>query len=154
MVLLYLQVTFNFIGGAVSVVQWLQDGCDTSLCCEECASIDVTRVIDGDTFVSSGGMRVRLFGVDTPEQGERCYAKATDRLRELASNEARVEDGPRFFDRYSRRLYYVYTESGESIDEKLIREGLGRAWTQDGQHVSTLLRLELGAKLGNEGCLW
>ena len=27
---------------------------------------------DGDTFVTSGNQSVRLFGVDTPERGEKC----------------------------------------------------------------------------------
>ena len=38
--------------------------------------------------------RVRLFGVDTPEQGERCYSEATERLKELAGDTVRVELGP------------------------------------------------------------
>ncbi len=29
------------------------------------------RVIDGGTFATSGNQRVRLFGVDTPQRGER-----------------------------------------------------------------------------------
>ena len=41
------------------------DGCKTTLCCPDCEVISVTRVIDGDTFVS-GAERVRLFGMDTP----------------------------------------------------------------------------------------
>lgn len=30
----------------------------------------VTNVVDGDTIVISGGERVRLSGIDTPEKGE------------------------------------------------------------------------------------
>jgi hypothetical protein len=158
---LYLQVRFNLVVEtvqfAVDTVQFarrLVDGCGTSLCCEDCLVIGVSRVIDGDTFVSSGGMRVRLFGVDTPEVGERCSSTATDRLRELAGDEVRVENGPRFIDPYGRRLYYVYAENGESIDEKLVQEGLARAWTRDGQHGDTLMRLESEARRGREDCLW
>ena len=47
-------------------------GCETSLCCEECQLLSVSRIIDGDTFDSPSG-RVRLFGVDTPERQEPCY---------------------------------------------------------------------------------
>jgi len=65
-------------------------GCETTLCCPDCEVISVTRVIDGDTFVS-GGDRVRLFGMDTPEVGEPCYSEATARLRELAKDAVRVE---------------------------------------------------------------
>ena len=85
---------------------------------------------------------VRLFGVDTPERGEKCYGEATDRLRELAGGEVRVELGPRSRDRYGRLLYYVYTQDGDSIDEILVSEGLAKAWTRDGQHRDLLLSLD------------
>jgi len=71
----------------------------------------VLRVIDWDTFVTSGIRSVRLFGVDTPERSEICYKEATARLRELAGGEIRVELGPRSKDRYGRLLYYVYTQA-------------------------------------------
>ena len=74
--------------------------CGTTLCCSNCPTIPVLRVIDGDTFATSGNENVRLFGVDTPERGEKCYMEATVRLRELAGGEVRVELGPRSIDRY------------------------------------------------------
>ena len=94
--------------------------CRTVLCCEECPALRVSRVIDGDTFDSSAG-RVRLFGVDTPERDEKCYAEASRRLSRLAGNEVRVEAGPRSGDG-NRLLFYVYTKNGESIEELLIQE--------------------------------
>ena len=103
------------------------------------------REIDGDTFATSGNQSVRLFGVDTPEHGEKCYSEATDRLRELAGGEVRVEQGPRSRDRYGRLLYYVYTQNGSSIDEILVSEGLAKAWTRDGQHRDLLVGLERDA---------
>ena len=72
--------------------------CGTTLCCSNCPTIPVLRVIDGDTFATSGNQSVRLFGVDTPERGEECYREATNRLRELAGGEVRVELGPRSLD--------------------------------------------------------
>ena len=116
--------------------------CDTTLCCSNCPAIPVLRVIDGDTFATSGNQSVRLFGVDTPERGEKCYREATDRLRELAGGEVRVELGPRSRDRYGRLLYYVYTQDGNSIDEILVSEGLAKAWTRDGQHRNFLVGLD------------
>ena len=85
---------------------------------------------------------MQLFGVDTPEPGEKCYREATARLRELAGDEVRVELGPRSSDRYGRLLYYVYTQGGDSIDEILVSEGLGEAWTRGGQHRDLLVGLE------------
>ena len=83
---------------------WTTDGsCGTTLCCSNCPVIPVLRVIDGDTFATSGNQSVRLFGVDTPERGEKCYREATARLRELTGGEVRVELGPRSRDRYGDR---------------------------------------------------
>lgn len=65
----------------------------------------------------------------------------------------RVEAGPRQSDRYDRLLGYVYTEGGASIDAALIREGLGEAWTRDGQHRDYLVALEATAQAEGAGCL-
>ncbi len=76
---------------------------------------------------------------------------ATTRLRRLAAASVRVELGPRARDSYGRLLYYVYTESGQSIDDTLIREGLGRAWTKDGQHADALAYREEEARRAYTG---
>ena len=130
-----------------------QGECSTSICCEDCRVIRVERVIDGDTFDSPEG-RVRLFGVDTPERNESCYSEASNRLSQFAGNSVRVEPGPRASDRNGRLLFYVYTRSGESIDEILVREGLGLAWTRDGQHRDLLIGLERQTQRKGTGCLW
>ena len=57
-------------------------------------------------------------------------------------------------DRYGRLLAYVYTEDAESIAEKLVQEGLGWAWSLDGQHRELLVELEDEARKGKSGCLW
>ena len=129
------------------------DGCGTALCCPDCEIISVNRIVDGDTFVGDEG-RVRLFGMDTPEVGEPCYSEATARLHELAKGAVRVEAEPRARDPFDRLLYYIYTESGESIDEMLVREGYARAWTRDGQHRGVLMDLERDAQENSVGCLW
>ena len=125
----------------------------SSMRCSDCDTIPVTRVIDGDTFVS-GDTRFRLYGMDTPEIGEDCADEATDRLKELAGNIVRVEPGPRRADVYGRTLAYLYTKSGMSIDEALVREGLAVAWTRDGQHRAHLIELEREARRQGTGCLW
>jgi len=125
----------------------------TDLKCPDCSKLPVSSVIDGDTFESPAGT-VRLFGVDTPERGERCFRQATGGLRQLAGGTVRVESGPRARDPGGRLLYYIYTVRGNSIDEILVREGLARAWTRDGQHRDALVRLERGARRSGSGCLW
>ena len=84
--------------------------------------------------------------MDTLDRGERCFTEATDRLSGLAGELIRVESGPRATDPFGRRLYYVYTESGISIDAVFVREGLARAWTRDGQHREYLAEVESEAR--------
>ena len=60
----------------------------------------------------------------------------------------------RLTDQFGRRLAYVYTEHGYSIDETLVREGLGTAWTEDAQHRDYLVGLERTARGMESGCLW
>ena len=133
----------------VNTLSRTDGSCGTTLCCSRCPAVPVVRIVDGDTFITSGNQGMRLFGVDTPEKGERCYQEATGRLKELAGDEVRVELGPRAKDRYNRLLYYVYTQDGRSIDELLVSEGLAKAWTRDGQHRGLLVGAEGEAK----GCL-
>ena len=125
----------------------------TLLQCDDCAEVRVEQVIDGDTLDSPSG-RIRIFGVDTPERGQPCASEATNQLSELAGNSVRLEDGPRLTDQFGRRLAYVYTKDGYSIDEILVREGLAVAWTEDGQHRDFLVELERTAREAESGCLW
>ena len=146
-------VLIPFLAAIVACTSIANDVGDTSLRCLDCAEEQVIRVIDGDTLDTTRG-RIRLFGVDTQERGERCASKATDRLRELAGKTVRLEDGPRATDSFDRLLAYVYTKDGISIDETLILEGLATAWTRDGQHRDLLVNLEREARTQETGCLW
>ena len=122
-----------------------------ALCCFHCTLYPVKRVIGGDTFVygrnrDGSGSRVRLYGVDTPERCEPCFEEATERFRELAGARVWIEFGPRSEDRYGGALFYVYTEEGQSVAEKLIREGLGKAWERYGQNRELLVAVKGGAE--------
>ncbi len=101
------------------------------------SSVEVSRVIDGDTLLLASGHRVRLIGVDTPE------TKHPDRPVERLGKQAYrftqglVGDGPvrLEFDRerrdpYRRLLAYVYLSDGRLLNEELIRAGLSEAETR------------------------
>ena len=88
------------------------------------------------------------------KEGSGCFTEATDRLSELAALTVRIENGPRATDPFGRQLYYVYTEAGHNVEAILIREGLGTAWTRDGQHRGYLMALEESARAQRVGCLW
>ena len=122
--------------------------------CEECALAAVQRIVDGDTLRIDGGERVRLYGVDAPEIGDRCADEATETLRELSGSQVRLESGPRPQDVHGRRLAYLYGEGGQSIDAALVWGGYALAWTRDGQHRDFLLALERDAQASGRGCLW
>lgn len=87
----------------------------------------VVGAADGDTVtILRGGkaVRVRLWGVDTPEKSQD-FGKAAKRftLRAAAQKTARVE--PRAVDRYGRTVALV-TVDGRLLNEALVREGY--AW--------------------------
>lgn len=117
----------------------------------------VLDIIDGDTLdveVDGREERVRIFGIDTAERGERCYAEASSRLQALAGDEIRLAADARNRDRNGRLLRYAYTPAGLSIDAVLIAEGLAYAWTRDGALRDSLVTLEATAHAEGRGCLW
>ncbi len=120
-------------------------------------AVEVEEIIDGDTLdvVSAETViRVRLFGVDTPERGEPCFSEATERLRVLAGDLVQLVPDARLTDRNGRELRYVYTWDGTLIDEALVLEGFGVAWTQDGALREQIMASEDIARAGGVGCLW
>ena len=101
----------------------------------------VERVVDGDTILLSGGIRVRVMGVDTPEtvkprsEVEPFGPEATAFTKQaIAQNGNRVFirlDCDRF-DKYGRNLAFVYLgeSDGEGVvllNEELVRAGLAKA---------------------------
>jgi len=120
--------------------------------------VQVTEIVDGDTLhvvaVDGTELTVRLFGVDTPERGEACYAEATARLAALAGSEVLLLPDVRLEDRGGRALRYVFTAEGASIDAALVDEGLAVAWRDDGAYRDQIVALEDTARSAGTGCLW
>ncbi len=117
----------------------------------------VLEVIDGDTInVRIGGReeRVRYYGVDTPERGERCFAEATGRNEALAGGRVLLLPDARERDDFGRLLRYVFTEEGVSLEARLIAEGLGVAWREGGAYRDELVALEAEVRAASAGCLW
>lgn len=117
----------------------------------------VLRIVDGDTLhVEIDGVdeTVRLYGVDTPERGDRCFNEATETLRALAGDAVRLLPDARNRDRNGRLLRYVYTDAGLSIDAVLVAGGYATAWRDDGNLRGPLIDLELLAQARGDGCIW
>ncbi len=100
----------------------------------------VTDVIDGDTLYAvcegSGGDRVRLLRIDTPERQEAGYEEARDRLRELIGGQPvhldfEVPGRPQRGD-HGRLLAYVYV-NGDNLNVEMVRNGWSRFWTVYGE---------------------
>jgi micrococcal nuclease len=96
----------------------------------------VTRVVDGDTIVIEGDIKVRLIGVDTPEvngpstdleyYGEQAsaYTKAalTDKTVYLDMDVSET-------DKYGRLLRYLYLDDGTFFNLKMVEDGYAYAST-------------------------
>lgn len=123
----------------------------------------VVRTVDGDTIVlrlRGRRLRVRLIGLDAPETWARhdCYgAEASRALRRLTppGSVVRVAGDREPYDRYGRRLFYVWTAQGRFVDEELVRLGFARALTipPDTRHAARLRAAEAVARRSGAG-LW
>ncbi len=115
----------------------------------------VDYVVDGDTVVLEGGVKIRLLGIDTPERGEPYYDVATDRLKELvAGKDVILKRDVSETDRYGRGLRHIYV--GDTwVNEIMISEGLARMVTYppDVAHKTHFRALQREA-LENKRGLW
>lgn len=110
------------------------------------ATVDVTRVIDGDTIIVTmydREERVRLLGIDTPESsgpdGPECFAReSTRQLTTLLQDKTvRLQDDPsqQNRDRYDRLLRYVYLPDGQHVNQLLIESGYAYEYTYAGSYL-------------------
>jgi micrococcal nuclease len=119
--------------------------------------VEVVKVIDGDTIdvkIDGKTQRVRYYGVDTPERGDRCFREATDRNQHLIGDTVLMLNDARNEDRYERLLRYIFLPDGTSVDATLVAEGFGHAWRQDGRYKGDIIALEDQARTADRGCLW
>lgn len=126
----------------------------------------VNEFIDGDTIaVNMNGSTeiIRMIGVDTPETHRpntpvQCYGpQAADFTKRLiGKSKVRLQADPLNTnrDRYNRLLRYVYLPDGTLVENRLISEGYGFAYTQfPMQKAAEFEALEDQAEQGKKG-LW
>jgi micrococcal nuclease len=129
----------------------------------------VVRHTDGDTLWLRGigvgplpgrSTKVRVLEIDTPEVfgTPGCYGKqASARTAQLVPLGAhvRVEADRERHDRYGRLLLYVWTTSGASLEEVLLREGYARTLLvrPNDRHIDALRAVEAAARKAKRG-LW
>jgi len=115
----------------------------------------VTRVVDGDTIdvqLSSGSIRIRLYGIDAPESTQPGGGDARTYLAQRVLHQA-VHLEPFQQDRYSRMIAIVYL-GDENINESLVREGHAWAYRKYLKRTEAdYCRLEADARTAKRG-LW
>ena len=83
----------------------------------------VTRVIDGDTFATENGTRIRLLDIDAPEFPKDCLGEdSKERLKNLIEGK-KIQLETFGTDNFGRTLAYVYLDK-LSINETMAEEGL------------------------------
>lgn len=89
----------------------------------ETNTANVARVVDGDTFDTATNVRIKLWGIDTPEYPKGCLSKrAKDRLEELVlAKKVHLEEQGK--DTFGRTLAKVW-QGDLLINKVLVTEGL------------------------------
>jgi endonuclease YncB( thermonuclease family) len=96
----------------------------------------VESITDGDTFRTTGGERVRLIGIDTPEVhgGTECGgAQASTYMERIATGRrvsVRTDPTQDTYDRYGRLLAYL-DAAGTDLGEAVLRAGWARVYVYD-----------------------
>jgi endonuclease YncB( thermonuclease family) len=118
-------------------------------------------VVDGDTVGLSGGTRVRLLQIDTPElRGGECYSQAarTTLLRLVPpGTKIRLATDPKLdrVDRYGRLLRYLF-RGPLNINLRLVQQGVATPYFYDGdrgKYADALMAAARSAKAARRG-LW
>ncbi len=127
---------------------------------------EVIKVIDGDTFEISGGQKVRLVGIDTPETVDPrrpvgCFGKeASNEAKKLLwGKEVILQKDVSDTDKYGRLLRYVYLSLDDGkllfVNDYLVREGFAKVYTYppDVKFNEQFLEAQTAARENQKG-LW
>jgi micrococcal nuclease len=90
----------------------------------------VTRIIDGDTFETETGEKVRLIGINAPEISDIFGQEAKQYLSYLIENKTvylQKDNYSNDRDRYQRLLRYVILD-GIDINKKMVSDGFAFAY--------------------------
>ncbi|MBU5575215.1 MAG: thermonuclease family protein [Candidatus Aenigmatarchaeota archaeon] len=84
----------------------------------------VINVIDGDTIEIETGEKVRLLGINAPENGDKYYEKAKEELKYLVLNKyvllEKIKDNK---DKYGRLLRIIFLNN-TNVNKEMIKNGL------------------------------
>ncbi|MCL5104139.1 MAG: thermonuclease family protein [Armatimonadetes bacterium] len=115
----------------------------------------VVGVSDGDTIrvlYKNGEVKVRLFGVDSPEQSQ-AYGGAAKKFTSNMVFGKTVKVEVVTYDRYSRAVGWIKTDEGRSLNQELVKAGLAWWYSHYDPYDTRLADLEAQARKAHRG-LW
>ena len=125
--------------------------------------VTVNTVLDGDTFITNAGERVRLLGIDAPEVAhhdtpmEPFGLESTAWLAErIGGSDVQLRIGIEETDRYGRTLAWVYAADGTLINRAALTGGYAELLDRFGLPLdleSSLRQAEAEAQVRGRG-LW
>ena len=124
----------------------------------------VRYVIDGDTFILENNLRVRMVGINAPEIDHKRYKKkgqpygnqAKTYLKSLIDKRdvTLKNGGDDEYDRFGRRLAYVYLPDGNFVNRKMVEDGYAVAYRKfPFEYKTEFIELEKKAKAAKKG-MW
>jgi len=125
------------------------------------STVTVKSIIDGDTFRTTTGKKVRLLGINTPEiahrdsPGQVMGKQATQALsRMIAHQTVELRFDKQRKDKYHRLLAHVYVQ-GLWVNAALVEQGWAHVYTFEPNHRGTkqLLQKERQARQAKRG-IW
>ena len=153
LLLLSLCVQFNIVqGGYAGTLSWVTQD----------RWVTVDKVIDGDTFKTRKGEKVRLLGINAPEtqhgnSPEQAFGnEAKVALTKLIDNQVvRLSFDKEKKDKYGRTLAHVYLRGGLWVNEEMLRLGSSFVYTfpPNVAKASEMVRVEQQAIGANQG-IW
>ena len=115
-------------------------------------TLQVSRIIDGDTIETSSGIIIRLIGINTPEKQMPFHQEATNYLKQQIQNKT-IQLETYGIDKYSRTLAYIFLDD-KNINKQILQQGLGTLYYYEkDQHYKELKQAEEFARLNQKG-LW
>jgi len=114
-------------------------------------TVQVTRIIDGDTIELNDTIKIRLLGINTPEKNQPYYQQAKDYTTFLQNKTIQIESHGQ--DKYQRTLAHIYFQD-KNINAQILQQGLATLYYYDHDtHYEELKQAEEFARLNNLG-LW
>jgi len=95
---------------------------------ERTETVKISRVISPVIIEKEDGERLRLFGINIPNEGEIYLEEANEFLKDLILNETvDLRFGKKKYDEYQRVLAYVFL-NGENVNTKIVEEGFANLY--------------------------